>query len=75
MNFLIKYHTFTFGFYCFGVGYLVNAVVRRVSQPVWPSDTKYPLILLALTVFCALMQWLVISINLKKITDERPPHN
>lgn len=71
MKILMRYHTFVLCLYCFNAGYLTNAVIRRVSQPVWPADTKYPITLLGLMIFCIVMQVIVLSINEKK-SDETP---
>lgn len=53
-NFVIKYHCFVLCLFCYQEGFLANAVVRRVTQPVWPADTVYPLTCLALNTICIL---------------------
>lgn len=71
LNFLIKYHALTLCFYSFSAGFLTNAVVRRVTQPVWPSDTIYPITLLGLTIFSMLMQAIVLNCNMQNCSLEK----
>lgn len=55
-------------FQFFMLGYLANAIVRRVSMPEWPSDTIYPIICFGLTLFQIGIQ----AICLKLDNDQTP---
>lgn len=58
-RYLLGHNTFTLCLLFFNLGFLFNAVIRKISMDVWPPDTMYPLIGFVLTATIIGIQFVV----------------